>query len=114
MGEMKPQVYKDPRPAEYFTEFHEAACRGAGGTETGHRPHRPRIGAADRAGRHPRLRAARLWKRLRFPRATVQFGEPVSFAVEEGPSWERQLEIATEIFARVRRLYEGLIGRDYS
>ena len=25
---MKPQVYKDPRPAEYFTRFHERARRG--------------------------------------------------------------------------------------
>src|SRR3954453_11550980 len=25
---MKPQVYKDPRPAEYFTRFHERTRRG--------------------------------------------------------------------------------------
>jgi 1-acyl-sn-glycerol-3-phosphate acyltransferase len=29
MPEMKPQVYKDPRPAEYFDEFHEAARSGS-------------------------------------------------------------------------------------
>ncbi len=29
MPEMKPQVYKDPRPAEYFTQFHESARRGS-------------------------------------------------------------------------------------
>ena len=23
MSDIKPQVYKDPRPAEYFTRFHE-------------------------------------------------------------------------------------------
>jgi 1-acyl-sn-glycerol-3-phosphate acyltransferase len=34
MAEMKPQVYRDPRPAEYFDEFHEAARRGAGWTYT--------------------------------------------------------------------------------
>jgi len=50
----------------------------------------------------------RRWKRLRFPRVTVQFGEPVSFPVERSPSRERQLETATEIFDRVRKLYEGL------
>src|SRR5919108_6265320 len=27
MAEIKPQVYKDPRPAEYFTRFHERARR---------------------------------------------------------------------------------------
>ncbi|HVQ60055.1 MAG TPA: hypothetical protein VMS60_14220, partial [Solirubrobacterales bacterium] len=34
MAEMKPQVYKDPRPAEYFTEFHLAARKGVGWTYT--------------------------------------------------------------------------------
>jgi 1-acyl-sn-glycerol-3-phosphate acyltransferase len=29
MAEMKPQVYKDPRPAEYFDEFHQAARNGS-------------------------------------------------------------------------------------
>ncbi|HEX7280056.1 MAG TPA: lysophospholipid acyltransferase family protein, partial [Solirubrobacterales bacterium] len=32
MDEMKPQVYKDPRPAEYFDEFHQAARKRAGWT----------------------------------------------------------------------------------
>jgi 1-acyl-sn-glycerol-3-phosphate acyltransferase len=48
------------------------------------------------------------WKRLRFPKVTLQFGEPVSFAMEADPSRERQLEAATEIFDRVREMYEGL------
>jgi 1-acyl-sn-glycerol-3-phosphate acyltransferase len=50
----------------------------------------------------------RRWKRFRFPRVTVQFGEPVSFPVEGSPSRERQLEAATEVFGRVREMYEGL------
>jgi 1-acyl-sn-glycerol-3-phosphate acyltransferase len=28
--DLKPQVYKDPRPAEYFTHFHERARKGIG------------------------------------------------------------------------------------
>ncbi len=48
----------------------------------------------------------RSWKRLRFPRVTVQFGEPLTFPAEEAPSRERQLEAATEVFAQVRRMYE--------
>jgi len=51
---------------------------------------------------------ARQWTRLRFPKVTVQFGEPLTFPVEENPSRERQLEVATEVFARVREMYEGL------
>lgn len=54
----------------------------------------------------------RSWKRLRFPKVTIQFGEPVTYAVEEAPSRERQLEVATEIFGRVREIYEGLATRN--
>jgi len=54
---------------------------------------------------------ARQWKRFRFPRVTVQFGEPVSFPVEEAPSRERQLEIATAVFARVREMYTTMDTR---
>jgi 1-acyl-sn-glycerol-3-phosphate acyltransferase len=48
------------------------------------------------------------WKRLRFPKVTVRFGEPLSFPVEEAPSRERQLEVATAIFGRVREMHEEL------
>lgn len=51
------------------------------------------------------------WKRLRFPRVTVQFGEPLSFPVETAPSKERQLEVATEVFDEVREMYGALATR---
>lgn len=50
----------------------------------------------------------RRWKRFRFPKVTVQFGEPLSFPVEKEPSRERQLEVATEIFDQVRQMYGAL------
>jgi 1-acyl-sn-glycerol-3-phosphate acyltransferase len=50
---------------------------------------------------------ARLWKRLRFPKTTVRFGQSHEFAVEQAPDRERQLEVATEIFGYVRKLYEA-------
>jgi 1-acyl-sn-glycerol-3-phosphate acyltransferase len=232
MGEMKPQVYKDPRPAEYFDRFHAAARKGVGWTYTfarivltiptlllwrvraiglEHVPkHGPLVLAPNhfsqmdhffagvylrrkirfmaksqlfgpplltyiykhggvfpvRRGHHDeeafetvrqlldqgemllvyaeggRSRSqqlgkpkpgigrialesgvpivpvaihgseyARQWKRFRFPKTTVQFGEPLTFAVEPEPSRERQMEVATEVFARVRELYEGLATR---
>lgn len=52
--------------------------------------------------------AVRRWKRLRFPKVTVQFGEPISFPVERRVGRERQAEVAGEIFARVREMYERL------
>jgi 1-acyl-sn-glycerol-3-phosphate acyltransferase len=54
------------------------------------------------------------WKRLRFPKVTVEFGEPLSFPVEPQPSRERQLEAATEVFDRVRQIYDGLATRSES
>ena len=232
MADMKPQVYKDPRPAEYFTQFHAAARKGVGWTYTlarivitlptillyrvraigvGNVPREGGIVLAPnhfsqmdhffvgvylrrkirfmaksqlfgppvltyiykhggvfpvRRGHHDEeaIRTAyeildqgemllvyaeggrsrsgemgepkpgigrialekgvpivpvaihgsarvRGWKRLRFPKVTVQFGEPLSFPVEAAPSRERQLEAATEIFGRVRELYEGLSTR---
>jgi 1-acyl-sn-glycerol-3-phosphate acyltransferase len=56
--------------------------------------------------------SVRRWKRFRFPKVTVQFGEPVSFPVEESPSRERQLEVATQIFAPVREMYAALATRN--
>jgi 1-acyl-sn-glycerol-3-phosphate acyltransferase len=232
MAEMKPQVYKDPRPAEYFTQFHEAARKGVGWTYTlarvvltiptlliyrvraigvenvpkqgplvlapnhfsqmdhffagvylrrkirfmaksqlfgppiltcvykhggvfpvrrGHHDEEAietaRIlldqgemllvyaeGGRSRSGElgEPKPGIGRIaletaapivpvcihgservrgWKRLRFPKVTVQFGEPVSFPPEQAPSRERQLEIATEVFGQVREMYEGLSTR---
>jgi 1-acyl-sn-glycerol-3-phosphate acyltransferase len=51
------------------------------------------------------------WKRFRFPKVTVQFGEPLAFAREDSPDRERQLEVAGEIFAKVREMYAGLQHR---
>jgi len=52
--------------------------------------------------------SVRRWKKFRFPKVTVQFGEPLSFPVEEGPDRDRQLEAASEIFDRVRAMYTRL------
>jgi len=52
----------------------------------------------------------RRWKRLSFPKVRVQFGEPLSFPIEEAPSRERQLEVARQIFAPVRAMYDELSG----
>ena len=51
------------------------------------------------------------WKRLRFPRVTIQYGEAMTFPVEREPSRERQQEVADQIFARVREMYEGIVTR---
>ena len=231
MGEMKPQVYKDPRPAEYFQQFHRAARRGVGWTYTFARiiltlptlliyrvraigvENVPREGALVLAPNHfsqmdhffagvylrrkirfmaksqmfgppvltyiwthggvfpirrghqdeeafetafellrqeemllvyaegGRSRSgemgepkrgigrialesgapvvpvaihgsaeARRWTKLRFPKVRVRFGEPISYPVESGASRERQLEVATEIFDEVRRMYDALAG----
>jgi 1-acyl-sn-glycerol-3-phosphate acyltransferase len=48
------------------------------------------------------------WRRLSFPKVTVQYGEPIRFDVLASPSREQQLEVAGQIFERVREMYEAL------
>lgn len=50
----------------------------------------------------------RRWKRLRFPRVTVQFGEPISFPVDADAGRERHQEASEQVFARVREMYGRL------
>jgi 1-acyl-sn-glycerol-3-phosphate acyltransferase len=50
----------------------------------------------------------RNWKKLQFPKVTVQYGEPLQFPVESDPSRERQQEVADEVFAHIRELHAGL------
>jgi 1-acyl-sn-glycerol-3-phosphate acyltransferase len=54
----------------------------------------------------------RRWKRFRFPKVTVQFGEPIELPTEEAPSRERQLEVAEQIFTPVREMYGALVTRN--
>ncbi len=53
----------------------------------------------------------RRWKRFRFPKVTVQFGEPLDFPTEEAPTRERQLEVAEQNFAPVREMYAGIASQ---
>jgi 1-acyl-sn-glycerol-3-phosphate acyltransferase len=50
----------------------------------------------------------RNWKRLRFPRVTVYYGEPIVFPVEPDATRERQQEVANQIFAEIKRIYAAL------
>lgn len=52
--------------------------------------------------------AVRGWKRLQFPKVTVQFGEPLTFPVVENATREQQQEVATKVFDEVRKLYVDL------
>jgi 1-acyl-sn-glycerol-3-phosphate acyltransferase len=50
----------------------------------------------------------RNWKRLQFPKAVVQYGEPMTFPQEASPSRERAQEVADQIFDAIKELYAGL------
>ncbi len=52
--------------------------------------------------------AVRQWRRGRFPRITVSYGEPLRLDRNPQPSREQQLAAAREIFDRVRELYAVL------
>ena len=50
----------------------------------------------------------RNWRRLQFPKVTVQYGEPIRFERVEEPSREQQQATADAIFAEIRDLYDRL------
>jgi 1-acyl-sn-glycerol-3-phosphate acyltransferase len=50
----------------------------------------------------------RKWRRLRFPKVTVRYGEPMAFDVVERPTREQAQGAAEEVFARVREMYGEL------
>jgi 1-acyl-sn-glycerol-3-phosphate acyltransferase len=51
---------------------------------------------------------ARNWKRLQFPKVTIQYGEPIRFERVEHSTHEQQQAVADEILAGVRELYQEL------
>ncbi len=50
----------------------------------------------------------RHWRKLRFPKVTVQYGEPITFDVVPDPTREQQLEAAQRVFASVKEMYAAL------
>jgi 1-acyl-sn-glycerol-3-phosphate acyltransferase len=50
----------------------------------------------------------RNWKRLQFPKVTVQYGEALRWERVEHPTREQQQAVADEILKEIRRLYGGL------
>jgi 1-acyl-sn-glycerol-3-phosphate acyltransferase len=50
----------------------------------------------------------RRWRKMRFPKVTVQYGEPMRFDVVSQPTREEQLEVAGDVFQRVREMYQAL------
>jgi len=55
----------------------------------------------------------RNWKRLEFPKVTVQYGDPIRWERVEDPDREQQQVVADEIFSEIKTLYAGLesLGR---
>jgi 1-acyl-sn-glycerol-3-phosphate acyltransferase len=50
----------------------------------------------------------RNWKRLQFPKVTVQYGDAMRWERTENPTREQQQEVADEILTQIRALYAGL------
>jgi 1-acyl-sn-glycerol-3-phosphate acyltransferase len=50
----------------------------------------------------------RNWKRLKFPKVTVQYGQPLRWERVTDPTREQQQAVADEILTEIRRLYAGL------
>lgn len=50
----------------------------------------------------------RKWRKLRFPKVTIHYSEPITFGVVAEPTREQQIEAAERIFAPVREMYTQL------
>jgi 1-acyl-sn-glycerol-3-phosphate acyltransferase len=50
----------------------------------------------------------RNWKRLRFPKVTVQYGDALRWEPIEDPTREQQQAVANAVLVEIRRLYAGL------
>lgn len=50
----------------------------------------------------------RNWKKLQFPKVTVQYGEPLHFPQVDRPTREQQQAVSDEILAAIRQLYGDL------
>ena len=55
--------------------------------------------------------SVRAWKRLVFPKVTVQYGDPITFPRVEAPTREQQLEAARVVFDQVKSMYAALDER---
>jgi len=55
----------------------------------------------------------RNWKRLQFPKVTVQYGDPIRYERVEEPTKAQSQAVADEVFGRIKVLYGGLetLGR---
>jgi 1-acyl-sn-glycerol-3-phosphate acyltransferase len=50
----------------------------------------------------------RNWKRLQFPKVTIQYGEPIRWERVEDPTREQQQAVADQVLIEIRALYGGL------
>ncbi len=50
----------------------------------------------------------RNWKRLQFPKVTVQYGDALRWERVENPTREQQQAVADEVLGQIRQLYAGL------
>jgi 1-acyl-sn-glycerol-3-phosphate acyltransferase len=48
------------------------------------------------------------WRRLQFPKVTIQYGEPLTFPVTADPDRDQQQQVANQVFDRVRAMYVDL------
>ncbi len=53
----------------------------------------------------------RNWKRLQFPKVTIQYGDPLRWEPIEHPTREQQQAVADRVLLEIRRLYAGLEER---
>jgi len=124
-------IRRGVRDEEAFVTAHTVLARGAamvmycegGRSRTGNLADRvkPGIGRLALESGAPVVPVAihgsskvRNWKRLQFPKVTIQYGDPLRYERTESPTRDQQQAVAEDIFTEIRALYSGLhqLGRE--
>jgi 1-acyl-sn-glycerol-3-phosphate acyltransferase len=119
-------VLRGRRDAEAFKTAHTVLGRGdivvmyaeAGRSRTGElgepRPGIGRLALESGAAVVPTAIAgsekARNWKKLQFPKVTIQYGKPIRFERVESPTREQSQAASEIIFNEVKKLHSHLVG----
>jgi 1-acyl-sn-glycerol-3-phosphate acyltransferase len=53
-------------------------------------------------------KGVRGWRKLQFPKVTIQYGEPLVFPQRANPTREEQQQVANQVFDEVRKMYVAL------
>ena len=108
-------AHDDPRPRRPDRHVRRGRPLAHGRARRGEAGRRP-AGARDRRAVVPTAivgtERARNWKRLQFPKVTIQYGDPIRFEQVEEPTREQSQAASDVVFAEIKTLHGKLREAD--